>query len=237
MKILFTAFFLFSTFCLQAQVFKKILDKTKEKTERKISEKISDKVSDAASKPIDDATSERSNKNSKKTDKRDDREDRDENSSNSTVKNSSEKKSLSTYSKYDFVPGEKILVYEDFSRDALGDFPAKWNTNGSAELVKVNGETGQWLKISKKGKVTPEFITNLPENFTMEFDVICNEDFSFYSPAFTIMLLSGGASNQVFDYSFIGYGKRSGVLLKVHPHNAGMAHTASPWTSASRPTS
>ncbi|MGZ8550364.1 MAG: hypothetical protein ACXWV2_06870, partial [Chitinophagaceae bacterium] len=34
--------------------------------------------------------------------------------------------SLKTYSRYDFIPGEKIMGYDDFSQDAIGDFPAKW---------------------------------------------------------------------------------------------------------------
>lgn len=211
MKWIITFFFLVSTFGTQAQIFKKILDKTKQKTEDKISEKISEKASNAASKPIDDAANKKDGKNSAK---------KEENTPESTAKKE-EKKNLSTYSKYDFVPGDKILVYEDFSQDAIGDFPDKWNTNGSGEVVKVDGEMGKWLKINKKGKFIPEFINSLPENFTLQFDLICNENFSFYSDAFSLSLLSGGASSKAFEYSFIIYEKRSGVKLNLHPHNAG----------------
>jgi outer membrane protein OmpA-like peptidoglycan-associated protein len=35
---------------------------------------------------------------------------------------------LQSYSNYDFVPGDKVLLYEDFSQDAVGDFPALWTT-------------------------------------------------------------------------------------------------------------
>jgi len=38
-----------------AQLLKKIIDKTKQKTEDKVSEKVSNKDSDAATKPIDEA--------------------------------------------------------------------------------------------------------------------------------------------------------------------------------------
>ncbi|MFN8134957.1 MAG: hypothetical protein U0Z17_06950 [Bacteroidales bacterium] len=31
---------------------------------------------------------------------------------------------LQSYSKYDFIPGEKVIFFEDFSQDAIGDFPA-----------------------------------------------------------------------------------------------------------------
>ncbi|TAF30740.1 MAG: hypothetical protein EAZ67_13905 [Cytophagales bacterium] len=38
-----------------------------------------------------------------------------------------------TYSKFDFVPSEKVVAVEDFSQTAIGDFPLKWNSNGSGE--------------------------------------------------------------------------------------------------------
>src|SRR5215212_5670348 len=46
-----------------------------------------------------------------------------------------------TYSKFDFVPGEKIIAVDDFTQDAVGDFPDKWNTNASGEIVTVAGQT------------------------------------------------------------------------------------------------
>ncbi|MFA5817450.1 MAG: hypothetical protein WC865_17750 [Bacteroidales bacterium] len=44
---------------------------------------------------------------------------------------------LQTYSKYDFIPGEKVIFYDDFSQDNIGDFPALWNTNASGEVVNT----------------------------------------------------------------------------------------------------
>lgn len=78
-------------------------------------------------------------------------------------------------SKYDFVPGDKIVAYEDFSRAEIGDFPTHWNTNSTAEIVTLNNKEGKWLKIAKQGIFHPEFITNLPENFTLEFDLGVND--------------------------------------------------------------
>lgn len=80
--------------------------------------------------------------------------------------------SLRTYSKYDFIPGEKIMSYDDFSQDAIGDFPALWTTNASGEVMTVENKEGKWLNISKEGFYLPEFITSLPENFTLEYDVL-----------------------------------------------------------------
>jgi OOP family OmpA-OmpF porin len=38
-------------------------------------------------------------------------------------------------SKYDFIPGEKVIFFDDFSAEGVGDFPAQWLTNGSGEIV------------------------------------------------------------------------------------------------------
>ena len=49
------------------------------------------------------------------------------------------------FSKFDFVPGEKVVALEDFAQDAIGDFPEKWNTNASGEVVTITrtGLTGK----------------------------------------------------------------------------------------------
>jgi len=83
-----------------------------------------------------------------------------------------EKTSLESYSKYDFVPGEKVIFYDDFSLDAVGDFPALWNTNGSAEVVTTNLFPGKWMKFVMNECVWTDALLALPDNYTIEFDVI-----------------------------------------------------------------
>ncbi|MDP4291666.1 MAG: OmpA family protein [Bacteroidota bacterium] len=80
--------------------------------------------------------------------------------------------SLVTYSKYDFIPGEKVIFYEDFAQDAIGDFPALWNTNGSAEVVTTNLFPGKWVRFSMQNAIWTDALLNLPDNYTIEFDVI-----------------------------------------------------------------
>ena len=80
---------------------------------------------------------------------------------------------LEVYSKYDFVPGDKLLFFDDFAQDFIGDFPSKWNTNGSGELVKTNDSSSKWLKlISGSNTLYIPDVTNLPEEFTIEFDLL-----------------------------------------------------------------
>ena len=88
------------------------------------------------------------------------------------VKPASGAPSLQSYSKFDFIPGEKVVFYEDFSQDAIGDFPALWNTNGSAEVVTTNLFPGQWMKFACREAIWTDALLKLPENYTIEYDVI-----------------------------------------------------------------
>jgi outer membrane protein OmpA-like peptidoglycan-associated protein len=85
---------------------------------------------------------------------------------------------FAAYSKFDYVPGEKVVAAEDFSQDAIGDFPAKWNTNAAGEVVTVAGHPGRWLKLTGAGFFLPEFVPELPDDFTLEFDLLVAPDFN-----------------------------------------------------------
>lgn len=79
---------------------------------------------------------------------------------------------LEVYSKYDFVPGDKLLFFDDFSRDFIGDFPSKWNTNASGEVVKIENK-GNWFELKTGYGVyfIPD-VKSLPEDYTIEFDLL-----------------------------------------------------------------
>jgi outer membrane protein OmpA-like peptidoglycan-associated protein len=80
--------------------------------------------------------------------------------------------SFEVYSRFDFVPGQTVVGLEDFSQDQLGDFPAKWNTNAAGEIVTIAGKPGRWLKLTRGGVFVPELTPALPDNFTLEFDLL-----------------------------------------------------------------
>ena len=125
--------------------------------------------------------------------------------------------SLEVYRKFDFIPGEKIIVIEDFSQDAVGDFPDKWNTNSSGEIVTIEGKEGKWLMVQNKGLLIPEFITLLPENFTFEFDLVCNPGFDFYSTALFFDIAALKSQSEYMIWKQYSYENRNGVEFKFHP--------------------
>ena len=79
---------------------------------------------------------------------------------------------IKAFSKYDFVPGAKVVALHDFLGDAVGDFPAGWNTNASGEVVTISGKPGHWLMLTKGGVFAPTLSAALPDNFTLEYDLI-----------------------------------------------------------------
>ena len=149
-------------------------------TQAQLLKKLKDKVDKKVDKTIDDGAKE----------KKDEKENTGQNETTGTnTNNTNESASIKAYSKYDFVPGEKIIVFEDFAQDAIGDFPDKWNTNASAEIVTIESLQGKWLKISKQGVFMPGFIDSLPDNFTFEFDLLCDNPgkvWSFYTSLATL---------------------------------------------------
>jgi OmpA-OmpF porin, OOP family len=82
-----------------------------------------------------------------------------------------DRQQLQAYSKFDFISGEKVIAFEDFMQDAIGDFPARWNTNGSGEIVKLSGQAGKWLQLAERSIIYPEFFPDLAENCTIEMEV------------------------------------------------------------------
>ena len=83
-----------------------------------------------------------------------------------------ETEEISMYTKSDWVPGEELILFDDFANDPVGDFPQLWNTKGSGELVTLSDNPKQkWLKLYNNTKYEPDLPKDLPQDFTVEFDV------------------------------------------------------------------
>ncbi len=85
---------------------------------------------------------------------------------------------LVSYSSYDFVPGDQVLFYEDFSQDNPGDIPGLWSSNGSGEVKTLNIAEGKWFHMNGEDATycyTKQI--DFPPNFIMEFDFIPDADY------------------------------------------------------------
>jgi len=146
-----------------------------------------------------------------------------ENVSNTTG-NTSGNKSFASYTKFDFMPGEKVIAFEDFSQDAIGDFPHQWNTNASGEIVTLENQTGKWMQFAPRGIFYPEYIGELPDNFTLEMDLFASPVFSSMLSGLSLFFPEMESRNLMFDNLFSSQ-PQAGV--DIHPH--GESGTSSIW--------
>jgi OmpA-OmpF porin, OOP family len=182
MKLLFRFFFLASFVLSVSGVSAQIIN-VGNRIENKATNRINNKIDQGIDKGLDAVEDDITGKNkeegktkTKKAKVEEEQSDNDESgentSSGSSMTKPQDKPSMQTYSKYDFVPGEKVLYFDDFAETAVGDFPPNWNTTASGEVVTNNIFPGNWFKMIGSGCVALEEGIKLPDNYTIEFDVI-----------------------------------------------------------------
>ncbi len=93
-----------------------------------------------------------------------------------TQSNSLEEVEEDNSSNLEFKRGETILFNDNFEKDAAGDFPARWNATLGGEVKKLKGFANKFLKIPAGSVVNVELTKPLPENFTVETEIILPAD-------------------------------------------------------------
>lgn len=128
---------------------KKIKDKVKEKAEKKVEETIEGEEETAS----DTSTGKSASDTAK---------------AQSTAPGVSEDMSL--YTKFDFVPGDKVIFYDDLSGEEIGEFPSRWRLdNGVFEIAKQGGKN--YILCTDKGSIRPRIATGaLPPKYTIEME-------------------------------------------------------------------
>lgn len=198
---------------IEAQIFKDFGKKLEERALKKVEQKAEQKVDRHIDKTLD------------KADRKSD-EKIEEVKSGGTSKapeTKASKKSKQVKGAKDFVSGTKILATEDFSQDAVGDFPVNWLTNSSGDIVTISDSKNKWLSLNGKGSFTiKNFNKLLPKNFTFEFDLYASDGFSYYSTALSVAFVT--ASNLKKDYAkWNPYGHdKDGVVVNMHPTDASL---------------
>ena len=190
-------FFSFSN----AQFLDKLAKKVQKATEKAVERKVEQKATKTTDAGMDEVLN-----NQKETSK-------------SGTNASEEKTSKTKVSKKnsDFVSGTKVLFEENFSNDAIGDFPVNWFTNSSGEIVTFEGDTRKWLQISDKGSFTPLNISKLPENFTFEFDVATTDNFNYYSTSLNVVFTEKSSkADNVWNATFK---RKEAMIFGIDPAN------------------
>src|SRR5690606_15951043 len=163
--------------CISSNTHAQLLKKLQQKAEQAVERKLEQKVEKETEKKMDtllNPNQKSSNKTSPQTTPTSNTSiPNTEDGTSETIQNTNISDKLEVYSKYDFVPGDKLLFFDDFSQDFIGDFPSKWNTNASGEVVKFNKVEGNWFEFKPGHRIyfIPD-IKSLPEDYTIEFDIL-----------------------------------------------------------------
>src|SRR5690606_38864441 len=157
-----------------AQILKKLQKKAERTVERKLEQKTereTNKAMDSILDPNEKSTG-KENPNNQSTPSGSSSS-KNKNNSEEVPKSSNVSDNLQVYSKYDFVPGDKVMFFDDFSQDFVGDFPSKWNTNASGEVVKINNVEGNWFEFKPGYGIyyIPD-VNSHPEDYSIEFDIV-----------------------------------------------------------------
>ncbi|SEL24978.1 OmpA family protein [Aquimarina amphilecti] len=211
---------------MEAQFWKKVAKTAERAAEKTVLKKTEEKVSKKTSKTIDDTVDgkpkkNKKNKKSKKNKKENgaiiSSENKGKNDVN-TVENI--EPSFAAYSKFDFIAGENIIAFEDFSQDEIGDLPARWNSSNSAEVVTLSNEEGRFIQIGAgTGSYVPEFIDEFPDNFTLEYDVVFDYDVSEYAYQRDLMVVFSDVENPGYELQDHTPGK-NGFVFAIRGGNS-----------------
>ena len=165
------------TLNVQGQFLKKLGKKAEKAAERTVERRVEREAQKKTDQVLDSILEPGSNKpNTSKTPQNPPNETQSPNvgsaPSNQGQSNPATPKSIQVYSKFDYVPGDKQLFFDDFSNDFIGDFPSKWNTNGSGEVVTLGESSEKWMElVSGYGIYFIPDVPKLPEEYTIEFDI------------------------------------------------------------------
>jgi len=192
---------------VQAQLLKKIAKRAAKAAEETVLQKVDEKTTKKTGKAMDTIF------DGKQKNKKRKRPNSPKEGNNKNAQSKAPNKPRSVQSVKDFTSGTKILYSDSFVNDAIGDFPVTWNTNASAEVVTFEGDDTRWLQLANSGNFTPDGITNIPENATLEFDLYVPDNYAWQAGGLSLYLVE--ATNKTKDFMSPNY--LDGVSLWFHP--------------------
>ena len=210
-KLIIGAFVCSLATSASGQIFDRIKNKVQQKVNEKIDKTIDD-VTDGKKKETPPADTKPGNTTPDSPS---------DNSGADATKSAPVKTDITSYSRFDFVPGEKIIIEETFAQDPVGEFPGQWNTRSGAELVTVDNRPGKWLSIKQDGIFYPEYLTsNLPDNFTLQADLMATNTISSIG-GITISLLKTANTDEKFQYSTESDVSIPSFKITLYPKSSG----------------
>ena len=162
--------FFFSPINSEAQILKKLKKKVERKIEREVDKEIDKSIDkkekDAEAKEEEGLPEEKKGETEVKV---------------KGKEHTAEASELTlNWSKYDFVPGEKVIYEDNLVGEENGEFPSRWDLQrGNVEIAEFGSEPV--IMFRDGAPVIMPYMKNaaddyLPDVFTIEFDLYCGTD-------------------------------------------------------------
>lgn len=177
------AVLLFAALCVstapaksQSNIIKDLRKTAEESAKRTLERKVEEKTAETTEKAFESAMEApnifKSKKNRKQTESSEPTEEKVQ-ASNAESTGGSPKTTPTSSTKLSiagqFIPNGQVMYTDYFERDAMGDFPSKWETNSGGEIITVDDFKA--LRTSGTGFYVPMLPNPLPENYAIEFDL------------------------------------------------------------------
>jgi OmpA-OmpF porin, OOP family len=183
LTLLFTAVFIFLSICASAQVIDPKKEAEKESTKR-VNKKIDkgiDKGLDKLEEGLGGLFGKKKKKNKNENEQENQAAQTNEQAASANAQAAEEEvKPALNWSKYDFVPGDKVIFEDNLVNEENGEFPSRWDlVRGNVEIAEFGGE--KVIMFHDGAPTIVPYLKNskedyLPDVFTIEFDLYCGED-------------------------------------------------------------
>lgn len=198
--------------------FGKLKDKAKKKVEKKADEKVDEAIDDALEGKSGE---EEKAEEAKSTAAKGGTESGEPGGTTPAAEAAKLKPGEGAWINYDFIPGDKVLYYEDFEKSPVGDFPERLEfEDGNMEVAEWQGR--RFLRMGSHANFEVPLPQVLPDRFTMEFDL--------YLPGGLLKIYGPAADGGSFSsHSYVQIGHSAGGIYGSGGGEANLDIGDKPW--------
>lgn len=115
---------------------------------------------------------------------------------------------------YNFIRGKDTIYFDNFSAEVPGNMATHWKSNGSGSVATISQFPGKWLFLNEFTSYKLKNDTPLPDNFTVEFDVVTLSR----DKASDLMSLAFGFAHDNGISRYIGDAYNAGAITQTEIH-------------------
>lgn len=77
---------------------------------------------------------------------------------------------MTLYTKYDFIPGDRVIFYDDYAGEEMGEFPSRWRLDEGVFEIARQGSRN-YILCTDQGRIRPKIQPGpLPPKYTIEVE-------------------------------------------------------------------